>query len=251
MLFLQSVHNRTEQEMKFLLRLHQYISPIALVLISTACGVIQAAEPTIDVREVQTSVFLTIQAEVTLNAPPAILTPIFTAAPTSTEVLQADYPNVVASIFTAAPTSTEVLQADYPNVVASRFQALQVTFVEFIEIHNQLTTNPNISRNMDWYSQAVAKLVKVTNGAAEIARMNNYPPEFETFHQHMQNVAAEGNVLFSNYMLALDNQDLHAQNQATSNLSNMITALNQAFAELNRLIPMTPAATTITPSPTN
>gem|GEM_PF-3121764 len=215
--------------MKFLLRLHQYISPIALVLISTACGVIQAAEPTIDVREVQTSVFLTIQAEVTLNAPPAILTPIFTAA----------------------PTSTEVLQADYPNVVASRFQALQVTFVEFIEIHNQLTTNPNISRNMDWYSQAVAKLVKVTNGAAEIARMNNYPPEFETFHQHMQNVAAEGNVLFSNYMLALDNQDLHAQNQATSNLSNMITALNQAFAELNRLIPMTPAATTITPSPTN
>lgn len=229
MLFLQSVHNRTEQEMKFLLRLHQYISPIALVLISTACGVIQAAEPTIDVREVQTSVFLTIQAEVTLNAPPAILTPIFTAA----------------------PTSTEVLQADYPNVVASRFQALQVTFVEFIEIHNQLTTNPNISRNMDWYSQAVAKLVKVTNGAAEIARMNNYPPEFETFHQHMQNVAAEGNVLFSNYMLALDNQDLHAQNQATSNLSNMITALNQAFAELNRLIPMTPAATTITPSPTN
>ena len=215
--------------MKFLLRLHQYISPIALVLISTACGVIQAAEPTIDVREVQTSVFLTIQAEVTLNAPPAILTPIFTAA----------------------PTSTEVLQADYPNVVASRFQALQVTFVEFIEIHNQLTTNPNISRNMDWYSQAVAKLVKVTNGAAEIARMNNYPPEFETFHQHMQNVAAEGNVLFSNYMLALDNQDLHAQNQATSNLSNMITALNQAFAELNRLIPMTPPATTITPSPTN
>ena len=208
--------------MKFLLRSHQHISLIALALALSACEVIQAAEPTIDVREVQTSVFLTIQAEVTLNAPPAIATPVFAVA----------------------LTATEVSQADYPSVVASRFQTLQATFVEFIEIHNQLTANPNMSRNMDWYSQAVAKLVKVTNGAAEIARMNNYPPEYEAFHQHMQNMAAEGNSLFSNYMLALDNQDLNAQNQATTNLSNMITSLNQAFAELNQLVP-------ITPSPTN
>jgi len=215
--------------MKFFLRSHQSLSLIAVALVTSACGVIQAAEPTIDIREVQTSVFLTIQAEVTLGTPASISTPIFTAV----------------------PMSTEVSQADYPNVVASRFQTLQATFVEFIEIHNQLTANPNMSRNMDWYSQAVAKLVKVTNGAAEIARMNNYPPEYEAFHQHMQNVAAEGNVLFSNYMLALDNQDLNAQNQATTNLSNMITSLNQAFGELNRLIPITPPVPTITPSPTN
>jgi len=215
--------------MKFLLRLYQDLSLITLALASSACGVIRAAQPTIDVREVQTSVFLTIQAEVTLNVTPAISTPIFTAA----------------------PPPTEVSQADYPSVVASRFQTLQATFVEFIEIHNQLTANPNMSRNMDWYSQAVAKLVEVTNGAAEIARMNNYPPEYETFHQHMQNIAAEGNALFSNYMLALDNQDLNAQNQATTNLSNMITSLNQAFAELNKLIPILIPAPTITPSPTN
>ena len=67
----------------------------------------------------------------------------------------------------------------------------------------------------------------------------------------MQNVAAEGNVLFSNYMLALDNQDLNAQNQATTNLSNMITSLNQAFVEINRLIPLSFPTPTITPSPTN
>lgn len=227
--FLQSVHNRTEQEMKCLLRLHQHISLIALAIASSACGVMQAAEPTIDVREVQTSVFLTIQAEVTFNSPAAIST----------------------AIFSVAPTSTEVSQTDYPSVVTSRFQILQATFVEFIEIHNQLTTNPNMSRNMDWYARAVATLVKVTNGAAEIARMNNYPPEYETFHRHMQNMAAEGNVLFSNYMLALDNQDLNAQNQATTNLGNMITFLNQAFAELNRLTSISPPASTIIPSPAN
>jgi hypothetical protein len=161
--------------------------------------------------------------EVTLNAPASTTIPALTAA----------------------PTSTEVSQADYPGVVASRFQALQTAFVEFIEIHNELTANPNISRNMEWYSRAVASLVKVTNGAAEIARMNNYPPEYAIFHQHMQSVAAEGNLLFSNYMLALDNQDLSAQNEATTNLSNMITLLNQAFAELNKLMPSgTPTPTT-------
>ena len=104
---------------------------------------------------------------------------------------------------------------------------------------------------MEWYSQAVAKLVEVTNGAAEIARMNNYPPEYEAFHQHIQAMAAEGNVLFSNYMLALDNQDLNAQNQATTNLSNMITSLNQAFEELNRLMPISTPAPIGTPSPTS
>jgi len=213
--------------MKLLSRLHRHISFITFALSSSACGVIQTAEPTIDVREVQTSVFLTMLAEVTLAAPA---------------------PN---SIFTTAPAPTDVSQADYPSVVTSRFQELQTTFVEFIEIHNQLTANPNMSRNMDWYSQAVAKLVKVTNGAAEIARMNNYPPEYEAFHQYMQSTAAEGNVLFSNYMLALDNQDLNAQNQATTNLSNMITSLNQAFAELNKLMPTGTPAPTAVPSPSS
>jgi hypothetical protein len=174
-----------------------------------------APEPTIDVKEVQTSVFLTMLADVTLAAP--ALTP--------------------APVFTIGPTSTDVPAAEYPQVVASHFQTLQVAFVEFIEIHNQLTSNPNNSRNMEWYSQAVAALVRVTGGAAAIARMNNYPPEYETFHQEMQKMAAEGNILFSNYMLALDNQDLSAQNQATENLSNMITSLNLAFAELNKLTP--------------
>ncbi|HKY53913.1 MAG TPA: hypothetical protein VJM08_06375 [Anaerolineales bacterium] len=208
--------------MGFFKRLHKLLL-ITLILLSPACGTLLAVEPTVDVSEVQTSVFFTMLAEVTLNAP--VLTP--------------------TPVLTAAQPSTEVSQTDYPNVIASRFQALQTAFVEFIEIHNELTANPNMSRNMDWYSGAVAALVKVTNGAAEIARMNNYPPEYATFHQHMQNVAAEGNLLFSNYMLALDNQDLNAQNQATSNLSNMITSLNQAFAELNKLMPLaTPTPTT-------
>ena len=207
--------------MRFFIRLHKLLFA-ALILLSPACGTILATEPTVDVSEVQTSVFLTMLADVTLSAP----------ASTSIPVL------------TAALTSTEVSQADYPSVVTSHFQALQASFVEFIDIHNELTANPNMSRNMDWYSGAVAALVKVTNGAAEIARMNNYPPEYATFHQHMQSVAAEGNLLFSNYMLALDNQDLEAQNQATTNLSNMITFLNQAFAELNKLMP------TGTPAPT-
>ena len=208
--------------MSVLVRLHKLLL-IVLILSSPACGTIFAVEPTIDVNEVQTSVFLTMLAEVTLNA----------HASTSIPVL------------TVPPTSTEVSQADYPRVVASRFQALQTAFVEFIEIHNELTANPNMSRNMDWYSSAVASLVKVTNGAAEISRMNNYPPEYATFHQQMQSLAAEGNLLFSNYMLALDNQDLSAQSQATTNLSNMITLLNQAFAELNKLMPLgTPTPTT-------
>jgi hypothetical protein len=206
--------------MSFIIRLLKLLLA-ALILLSPACGNLFAVEPTIDVGEVQTSVFLTMLAEVTLSAPAPV------------------------SIFTAAPTSTDVSQADYPSVVASRFQALQEEFVKFIEIHNQLTANPNMSRNMEWYSQTVAALVKVTNGAAEIARMDNYPPEYAAFHQHMQSVATEGNLLFSNYMLALDNQDLNAQNQATTNLSNMITSLNQAFAELNKLIP------TATPAPTS
>ena len=184
-------------------------------------------EPTIDVKEVQTSVFFTMQADVTRAAP--ALTP--------------------APVFTIEPTSTDVPVAEYGQVVASHFQTLQVAFVEFIEIHNQLTSNPNNSRNMEWYAQAVAALVRVTGGAADIARMNNYPPEYEIFHQEMQKMAAEGNQLFSNYMLALDNQDLSAQNQATENLSNMITSLNLAFAELNKLTPT--AVPDSTPFPTN
>ena len=215
--------------MNFSTRLHKLLYPIILVLAPSACGVIPVAEPTIDVSEVQTSVFITMLAEVTLSAPDSTPGPIFTAA----------------------QSPTDISQADYPSVVASRFQTLQETFVEFIEIHTQLTANPNISRNMDWYAEAVASLVKITNGAAEIARMNNYPPEYAAFHQHMQSMAAEGNLLFSNYMLALDNQDLNAQNQATTNLSNMITSLNQAFAELNRLTPAATPASTFVTSPTS
>ena len=215
--------------MNFHLRLHLLLLIIPWGLVSASCGVLPAVEPTIDVGEVQTSVFFTMQADIT------------SLAPTSTPV----------AVLTIAPTSTDVSPADYPNVVASRFQALQGAFVEFIEFHNELTANPNMSRNMDWYSQAVAALVKVTNTAAEIARMNNYPPEYETFHQHMQSVAAEGNLLFSNYMLALDNQDLNAQNQATTNLSKMITSLNHAFAELNRLLPAGLPAPVVVPSPTS
>lgn len=211
------------------IRLHVLLLIIPWGIVSTSCGVLPATETSVDVGEVQTSVFITMLAEITSSAPAA------TPAP----------------VFTVAPTSTDVAPADYPAVVASRFQVLQAAFVEFIEIHNELTTNPNMSRNMDWYSQAVAALVRVTNVAAEIARMNSYPPEYEGFHQHMQSVAAEGNLLFSNYMLALDNQDLNAQNQATANLSKMITSLNAAFAELNRLLPAGIPTPVVVPSPTS
>ena len=207
--------------MNSLIGLRKLLHLVVLVAVLSGCGTLMDAEPTIDVIEVQTSVFLTMQADVTHAAP--ALTP--------------------APVFTIEATSTDVPVAEYPQVVASHFQTLQVAFVEFIEIHNQLTSNPNNSRNMEWYSQAVAALVRVTGGAADIARMNNYPPEYETFHQEMQKMAAEGNELFSNYMLVLDNQDLSAQNQATENLSNMITSLNLAFAELNKLTPI--------PLPTN
>ena len=210
-----------------LIGLHKLLFLVVLLAVLSGCGTLTALEPTIDVKEVQTSVFLTMLADVTLA------TPALTSAP----------------VFTIEPTSTDVPAAAYPQVVALHFQTLQVAFVEFIEIHNQLTSNPNNSRNMEWYSQAVAALVRVTGGAADIARMNNYPPEYETFHQEMQKMAAEGNVLFSNYMLALDNQDLSAQNQATENLSNMITSLNLAFAELNNLTPI--VVTGSTPFPTN
>ena len=213
--------------MKSLIRLRKLLPLVVLVAVLSGCGTLTAPEPTIDVKEVQTSVFLTMLADVTLAAP------AFTPAP----------------VFTIEPTSTAVPAAQYPQVVASHFQTLQMAFVEFIEIHNQLTSNPNNSGNMEWYSQAVAALVQVTGGAADIARMDNYPPEYETFHQEMQKMAAEGNVLFSNYMLALDNQDLSAQNQATENLSNMITSLNLAFAELNKLTPtVVPGSTSF---PTN
>ena len=207
--------------MNSLIGLRKLLHLVVFVTVLSGCGTVMGLEPTIDVKEVQTSVFLTMQADVTLAAP------AFTPAP----------------VFTIEPTSTDIPVAEYAQVVASHFQTLQVAFVEFIEIHNQLTSNPNNSRNMEWYSQAVAALVRVTGGAADIARMNNYPPEYETFHQEMQKMAAEGNELFSNYMLALDNQDLSAQNQATENLSNMITSLNLAFAELNKLTPI--------PLPTN
>jgi len=222
---MQSIHRQDmEDEMNFFIRLHKLLVLVVLVLISSACGTLRAPEPTIDVSEIQTSVYLTVLVEVTLTAPVLASTPIFTIE----------------------PTSTDVTQADYPRVVTSRFQTLQEAFVELIEIHNQLTANPNMSRNMDWYSQAVAALVRVTNGATEIAHMKNYPPEYAAFHQEMQSMAGEGNLLFSNYMVALDNQDLNAQNQATTNLSNMITSLNQAFAELNKLTPTeTPAPTLI------
>jgi len=212
----------------FFTRLHKLLLLVVLVVVLSACGTLAAPEPTIDVNEVQTSVFLTMLVEVTL------------AAPASTP----------APVFTTHPTSTDVSVADYPQVVASHFQTLQGAFVELIEIHEQLTSNPNNSRNMEWYSQAVAALVRVTGGAADIARMNNYPPEYAAFHQEMQTMAAEGNILFSNYMLALDNQDLSAQNRATENLSNMILALNQAFAELNRLTPTAAPVSTLLPTNT-
>ena len=210
-------------------RLHVLLLLIPWGIASTSCGALPSIEPTIDVGEVQTSVFHTMLADVTHSAPAT------TPAP----------------VFTVGATSTDVAAADYPIVVSSRFQVLQAAFVEFIEIHNELTANPNMSRNMDWYSQAVAALVRVTNVAAEIARMNNYPPEYEIFHQYMQSVAAEGNLLFSNYMLALDNQDLNAQNQATANLSKMITSLNAAFAEINRLLPAGFPTPAVVPSPTS
>ena len=142
---------------------------VVLVAVLSGCGTLMAPEPTIDVKEVQTSVLLTMQADLTLAA--SVLTP--------------------APIFTIGPTSTDVPAAEYPQVVASHFQTLQVAFVEFIEIHNQLTSNPNNSRNMEWYFQAVTALVRVTGGAADIARMNSYPPEYEAFHQEMQKMAAE------------------------------------------------------------
>lgn len=215
--------------MNSLIGLHKLLPLVVLLVVLSACGTLTAPEPTIDVNEVQTSVFLTMLVEIT------------PAAPASTP----------APVFTTQPTSTDVSPADYPQVVTARFQTLQEAFVELIEIHTELTSNPNNTRNMEWYSQAVATLVRVTGGAAEIARMNNYPPEYAAFHQEMQNMAAEGNILFSNYMLALDNQDLSAQNQATTNLSNMIASLNLAFAELNKLTPLATPVSTLITFPTN
>ena len=182
-----------------------------------ACSTFPGRGPTADIREVQTSVFLTIQAEIT----------------------QSVGPTLPQSISTAAATSTEVLQQDYPQSVVIRFRELQSAFVELSNMHSQFTANPTLSQDTEWYGRAVSALVKVTNGAAELAHLRNYPPEYAEFHQEMQTIAQQGNVLFSTYMIALDNQDLAAQQQATQQLGEMITSLNRAFDELNRLV--TPA----------
>ena len=72
--------------MNFVIRLHKFQHLMVLVLVLSACGTLTAPEPTIDVSEVQTSVYLTMLVDVTLSAPASTPTPVFTIEPTSTDV---------------------------------------------------------------------------------------------------------------------------------------------------------------------
>ena len=95
--------------MKSLIELRKLLHLVVLVAVLSGCGTLGDAEPTIDVIEVQTSVFLTMQAD--CNPCRSALTP--------------------APVFTIESTSTDVPVAEYAQVVASHFQTLQVAFVEF------------------------------------------------------------------------------------------------------------------------
>ena len=201
----------------------------SVVTLCLSCGVLTLFFPSSpeqsDPGVVQTSAAQTIQASAFLIA-----------TETSTATLQ--------PILTNTAASTDIPQADYPRVVQVRFEELQKNFAAFVELHQQFAANLALSQDANWYTHTITMMSQLTDGATEIAGMQNYPPEYAAFHQEMQLVAEEGKLLFANYMTALDNQDAGALNQATANLSNMIPHFNQASAEMTRLNPTaTPRAT--------
>lgn len=146
---------------------------------------------------------------------------------------------------TLAPTETQafidVPLADYPRMAASRFKSLQGSFAEFVEIHKQFAADPAVNQNADWHSHALSVLGIVVASTNEIASMRNIPGEYAAFHQSMQPLASEIAALESNYMAALNNQDMNALSQANTNLINSITYLNQSSTLLQ--------ASNITPTP--
>lgn len=167
--------------------------------------------------------------------------------PTSTETLT---PTIA---FTPMMSFKQVSLEDFPRVASSRFKTLQENTAELVKIHGELTADINHSTNNDWYFHATAILSAVTFGADELASMTNYPPEYEGFHQKMLLISQEGKALFSNYMLALDHQDTNALSNATANLTNMITYLNDANIAITGAMPtatLQPTATIVFVQPT-
>jgi hypothetical protein len=187
-----------------------------------------SAEPTVDLAMIQTVAFETVLAQ-------AIITnPTLTVSPT----------------LTSAPTVTEIPQVDYPRVVAARFQTVQEALNELVPLHQEFTADVSLSTHDDWYSKTSAALFRVEAGIHEIASMKSFPPEYATFNQVMIQMDNETQLMSPDYTLALDNQDVEALNRATSHLSNIITYLNQGFAELGRLTVTATSPATLTPLPT-
>ena len=141
-------------------------------------------------------------------------------------------------LLTATPTTSLFAQttlADYPRVAASQFQTLQSAFAEFVPVYQQLVADPSLSQNNDWRSQSNSILDRLVTSANELAALNNVPAEYSAFHQHIQALAGEVNLLQTNYSIILNNQDPNAINQATANLSNAIGYFNQAHSVIQTL----------------
>jgi hypothetical protein len=198
----------------------------ALIVVCLSCmGIILIipssvlSEPTTDVGAIQTRAFETVLASVPMS-PTA-------PAPEATSTIT----------LTSAPTFTDIPVEDYPRVASSRFQTFKEALMEFAQIHSEFTADITLSQRDDWYAHTSATLFRVTAGADELAGMNNYPPEYQAFHNEMIAMSEQGKLLSDNYTLALDHQDMTALNNATANLSAMITHTNQAGAQINSLAP--------------
>lgn len=165
----------------------------------------------------------------------------------SSQLTQQSAPTIT---FTPTALFPEVSVQDYPRVASARYQTLKEAFAEFLEIHKQLMADPSVSQNNDWYLHANAVLERIVAGTNELASMSNYPPAYTDFYQAMQNLAVEVNTLEANYTAALDNQDVNAINQATANLGNSITYLNQASGIMQALNPSPTPLPSQTPLPT-
>ena len=168
-----------------------------------------------------------------------------TIAQTALAIIAASTPtSTTEPTIVAAPTFTDISATDYPQVAAARFQTLEAAINEMVPLHQALIADMTLAANSDWYATMNATLFRVEAGARELAAMRNVPPEYALFHQVLLQLESETKLASPEYTQALDHQDVDALNRATQHLSNMITYVNQAHAELNV------AAVTATPVPT-
>ena len=161
--------------------------------------------------------------------PTATYTPIPpTLTPTVTPT------NTATPTSSSTATGTVVANDPYLDEVNLNLQAYQNALANASNYVQTPTTDFSVLLDEDWKQNASMALNQLDEAASQLESLDNAPPEQEQLDMYLKSIASETHDLVDNYGNGMDQLDLSAINSAINNLSNIMSYMNSAAAELDK-----------------